>query len=88
MDHLGYRLVLQLISLAATTPAGLGAYILSIFDTPTAATEATTGNRNWSVNGTVLMGFTGSSTRLKSNAWLLGGTVMLGIAVGVIAFLM
>lgn len=55
---------------------------------PTAATEASTGNKNWSANGTVLMGFTGSSTRLKSNAWLLSGTVMLGIAVGVIAFLM
>ena len=52
------------ISLAATTPAGLGAYILSAFDAPAATTVATTGNGNWSANGTAL---TGSGTRLKSN---------------------
>ena len=83
----GLQIGSMTIPLATVTPTGLGAYIMSAFDAPTAAANST-GSAGGSPSATGAKAYTGSGAGLKGDIWLMGGMVVMCMGIGMVAVLM
>ena len=83
----GLQIGSMTIPLATAAPTGLAGYIISAFNAPTTAAN-NTGSVGGKSSATGAKAYTGSGARLNGDIWLLGGTVVMCMGIGVIAVLM
>lgn len=80
----GLQIGSMTVPLASATLTGLGGYIVSAFEAPTA-----TANGTGSVGGgTGVEAYTGSGASLKGDVWMMCATVVMCMGIGMVAVLM